>query len=56
MISLPEADYATLGKAVAHLENSEPLLAIDRLTIRTQIEQPQFQQVEIVASNTIQKR
>lgn len=56
MISLPEADYAALGKAVANLENSEPLLAIDRLTIRTQIEQPQFQQVEIVATNTIQKR
>ena len=56
LISLPEADYAALGKAVADLENTEPLLAIDRLTIRTQTEQPQFQQVEIVATNTIQKR
>ncbi len=56
LISLPEADYSALGKAIADLENSEPLLSIDRLTIRAQPEQPQFQQVEIVATNIIKKK
>ena len=56
MVSLPEADYAALGKALADLENSEPLLWIERLTIKTQAEQPQYQQVDIVANHLIKKK
>lgn len=56
LITLPEADYATLGKAIAGLENTEPLLSIDKINIRALPDQPQFQQVEIVATNVIQKK
>ena len=56
LISLPEADYATLGKAIADLENSEPLLAINKITIRAESSQPQVQQVELVAMNIIPKK
>jgi hypothetical protein len=56
MIDIPQADYDSLGTAVAELENSEPLLSISKLTIHTQQGQPQFQQVEIVALNVIQKK
>jgi hypothetical protein len=56
LIDLPQADYATLGKAISELENSEPLLAINRLSIRAIADQPQFQQVTLTASNYIQKK
>jgi hypothetical protein len=56
IIDLPQADYAALGKALAELENSEPLMAVTRMSIRTQAEQPQFQQVSLVAATFIQKK
>jgi hypothetical protein len=56
LISLPEAEYAALGKAIADLENSEPLLWIERLTIHAQAEQLQFQQVDIIADHIIKKK
>lgn len=55
-INLPEADFAALGKALADLENSEPLLSIERLTIHAQPEQLQYQQVDIVANHIIRKK
>jgi len=55
-IDLPQTDYSTLGKAVANLENSEPLLSIMRLTIHALPEDPQFQQVSINASTALLKR
>jgi hypothetical protein len=56
IIDLPQADYATVGKAIAELENTEPLLSITRLSIRTLADQPQFQQVTLTAANYIQKK
>lgn len=56
LIDLPQADYATVGKALAALENAEPLLSITRLSIRTLADQPQFQQVTLTAANYIQKK
>ncbi len=56
LIDLPQGDYATVGKAIAALENAEPLLAITRLTIRAQADQPQFQQVTLNATSYIQKK
>ena len=56
MISLPEADFGQLGKAIADLENEQPLLWIERITIHSQPEQLQFQQVDLVATNMIKKR
>ena len=56
LINLPQADYATVGKAIADLENAEPLLSITKLSIHLMQDQPQFQQVDLVASNIIQKK
>src|SRR5205823_14378092 len=33
LIEMPQADFAALGKAIAELENREPLLSITKLTI-----------------------
>ena len=56
VIELPQADYSTLGKAVAALENSEPLLTFTRVTIKALPEDPQFQQVSLVAATAMVKR
>lgn len=56
LLELPQADFPTLGKAVAALENSEPLLSIVRVNIRALPEDPQFQQVSLSASTAILKR
>lgn len=55
-IDLPQTDFATLGQALANLENSEPLLNITRLTIRVLGDDPQFQQVSLGASSVIMLR
>jgi hypothetical protein len=55
-IDLPQADFASLGTAIAELENTEPLLSITRLHIQTLASQPQFQHVELAAASTIEKR
>lgn len=56
LIDLPQSDFATVSRAIAELENSEPLLAIGRLTIKTLSDDPQFQQVGLTANTTILKR
>ena len=56
LIDLPQADFAALGKSIAELENSEPLLSITKLSIHVLPEQPQFQQVAIAATTVIEKR
>jgi hypothetical protein len=55
-IDIPQADYATLGQAIADLENAEPLLTITRLSIQALPDQPQFQQVDLRVANMIQKK
>ena len=56
LLELPQADFATLGKAVAALENSEPLLSITRISIKALPEDPQFQQITLSASTAMVKR
>jgi hypothetical protein len=56
VIELPQADFSTLGKAVAALENGEPLLSITRISIKALSEDPQFQQVTLNASTAMVKR
>ena len=56
LIELPQADFASLGKAIAELENTEPLLAVTKLSIHTLPDSPQFQQVGIAATTVIEKR
>ena len=45
-----------LAKAVAALENSEPLLSIMRINIKALPEDPQFQQILLNASTAMVKR
>jgi hypothetical protein len=56
IIYLPQADYGTLGRAIAELENTDPLLSITRLSIHTLPEQPQFQRVDLAAVNILEKK
>ena len=56
MIDLPQADYAAVGKSIAELENTEPLLSVTKLTIHALPSDPQFQQVAITATTVIQQR
>ena len=56
LFELPQADFATLGKAVTALENSEPLLSITHINIRVSPDDPQFQHVTLTASTAILKR
>lgn len=56
IIELPQADFSTLGKAVAALENTEPLLSVIRINIKALPEDPQFQQITLNASTAMVKR
>jgi len=56
LLDLPQTDFATTGKAIAALENSEPLLAITHLNIHAVADDPQFQQVSLGATTAIVKR
>jgi hypothetical protein len=56
LIDIPQADYAQLGKAIADLENQEPLLAISKVSIRGGQEQAEFQTVNLLVSNFIPKK
>lgn len=56
VIELPQADFSTLGRAVAALENGEPLLSITRINIKALSEDPQFQQVTLTANTAVVKR
>jgi hypothetical protein len=56
VIELPQADFSTLGKALAALENGEPLMSIMRLSIKALPEDPQSQQVTLNATTAMVKR
>ena len=55
-IELPQTDFATAGKAIAQLENAEPLLSVTKLSIKADANEPQFQQVNLTANTTVLKR
>jgi hypothetical protein len=56
LLELPQADFSTLGKAVAALENTEPLLSVTHISIKALPEDPQFQQITLTASTAMVKR
>jgi hypothetical protein len=56
VIEVPQAEYATIGGAVAQLENTEPLLCVNKLSIHLVPDQAQFQQIAIAATTVIQRR
>lgn len=55
-IDIPETDFATVGAAIAKLENTEPLTAIEKLSIHASASEPQYQQVTMVLATTLVKR
>ena len=55
-VDLPQADFVTLGKAIAKLENSEPLLSIKKLTIHGSTETPEVQQIALSVSTLIDNK
>lgn len=55
-IELPQSDYAALGTAIAKLESTEPLLAIQRVTIHAVPEDPQYQQVSLAVQTAFLKK
>ena len=55
-IDIPETDFATLGAAIAKLENTEPLITIMKLSIHASAAEPQNQQVTMVLATTLVKR
>jgi hypothetical protein len=56
MLDLPQTDFSILGKAVAELENTEPLLSINHINIHALTDDPQFQQVSLSVATAILKR
>lgn len=56
LLDLPQTDFATMGKAIAELENTEPLLSIHHLNIRASADDPQFQQVTLNVATVVLKR
>jgi hypothetical protein len=55
-IDLPQADFDLLGKALADLENSEPLLSISKIKIQTLPDPSQAQQIVLNAATIIPKQ
>jgi len=56
LLDLPQTDFSALGNAVAELENTEPLLSINRIHIHALADDPQFQQVSLSVATAILKR
>ena len=56
IIDLPQADFENLGKAIALLENSNPLLSIRKLRIHAAAEDPEMQQIALTASTIIDRK
>ena len=55
-VELPQSEYETLGKAIAELENSEPLLSIEQIVIHAVPEEPQYQQVSLAVQTALLKK
>jgi hypothetical protein len=56
VIELPQTDFSALGKALAALENAEPLMSVMRISVKALPEDPQFQQVTLNASTEMVNR
>ena len=55
-VDLPESDFDSLGRSISDLENSEPLLTVQRITIHAVPDQPQYQQVSLHAQTALFKK
>ena len=55
LIEIPQSEFSVFGSAIAELENTEPLLSIRHISIRSATEDPQFQQVSLNAATAMVK-
>lgn len=55
-IDLPQADYGVLGRALAELENIEPLVSITKLGIQASPDQAHVQKVNLAVTAIINER
>lgn len=55
-IDIPETDFATLGAAIAKLENTEPLISVTKLSVHASAAEPEYQQVTMALASTLVKR
>ena len=55
-IDLPQSEYGDLGRAIAELENSEPLLTIKHVVIHAVPDDPQYQQTSLIAQTALLKK
>jgi hypothetical protein len=55
-IDLPQADFESLGNAMAQLENTNPLLSIKKLRIHAAPEDPEMQKIVFTAATIINKK
>ena len=56
VIELPQSEYGVLGRALADLENTEALLAVQSVAIRGIPDNPQYQQVTLHAQTVLLKK
>ena len=56
IIDLPQADFESLGNAMAQLENTNPLLSIKKLRIHAATDDPEMQKVVLSAATIIYKK
>ena len=56
VIDLPQADFESLGNAIAQLENTNPLLSIRKLRIGAATDDPEMQKVVFTAATIIYKK
>ena len=56
IVDLPQADFESLGDAIAQLENTNPLLSIKKLRIHAATDDPEMQQVVFTAATTIYRK
>jgi hypothetical protein len=53
---LPQADFESLGNAIAQLENTNPLLSIKKLRIHAATDDPEMQKVVFTAATIIYQK
>ena len=56
IIDLPQADFESLGNAIAQLENTNPLLSIKKFRIHAVTEDPEMQKAVFTAATIIYKK
>ena len=56
IIDLPQADFVSLGNAIAVLENTNPLLSMKKLRISAATDDPEMQHVVFTAVTIINKK